>query len=296
MNSKDITSTQITKIFYEELNKFLLTKNIPLTIVNIQIGDNHASLTHSKIIEKTLTKETNINVKTVHFDTISYQELINYIKNLNSDSTITGIMLELPLPDYLNPYERQILDTISKDKDIEGLTSTSLGQLFTNNPNLIPCTPLSIITLLKSSNIKLSGKTIAILNRNNHIGKPLAHLLLNNNATPIICHSKTSNLKEITKTCDIVISALNKREYLTKDYFKEDAIVIDIGVHKNNQDKIVGDVNYKDVYNKVSLITPPTNSIGPMTICMLAYNTAKSIYEIEINQLLDQAISKAQSI
>ena len=205
-------------------------------------------------------------------------------------------MLELPLPDYLKPYERQILDTISKDKDIEGLTSTSSGLLFTNNPNLIPCTPLSILTLLKVYNVELIGKTVAILNRNNHIGKPLSHLLLNNDATPIICHSKTTNLKTLTQQCDIIIAALNKEEYLTRDYFKEEAIAIDIGFHKTPNNQIVGDINYQDVYNKVSLITPPTNSIGPMTICMLAYNTAKSMYKEEINPILTNAISKSQTI
>lgn len=296
MNSKDITSTKITKILYEELNNFLQTKNTNLTIVNILIGDNQASLTHSTLIEKILSKETNIKVKTVHFDTISHSDLIDYIKELNNNPTITGIILELPLPNYLKNYERKILDTISKDKDIEGLTTTSAGLLSTNNPHLIPCTPLSILTLLKSYNISLTGKTIAILNRNNHIGKPLAHLLVNNDATPIICHSKTTNLKQITKECDIVVVALNKSEYITSEYLKEGAIIIDVGVHTNNKGQIAGDVNYKDVYNKVSLITPPTNSIGPLTICMLAYNTAKIIYGAEINKLLDQAILESNSL
>lgn len=296
MNSKDITSTKITKILYEKLNNYLITKTNALTIVNIIIGDNQASSIHSKMIEKNLTKETNIKVNTVYLNDISYQELKEYINKLNNDLSINGITLELPLPNYLKPYEREILDTISPSKDIEGLTSTSIGLLSTNNPHLIPCTPLSILTILKCYNISLSGKTIAILNRNNHIGKPLAHLLLNNDATPIICHSKTANLKQITKDCDIVIAALNKPEYITSEYLKEDSIIIDVGVHTTNKGQITGDINYKDVYNKVSLITPPTNSIGPLTICMLAYNTAKSIYQDEIDKLLDQAILESNSL
>ena len=120
--------------------------------------------------------------------------------------------------------------------------------------------------------------------------------MLRNNSTPIICHSKTNNLASITKQSDIIIVALNKPEYITKEYLKDGTIVIDVGVHKNNQGQILGDVNYKDVINKVSLITPPTNSVGPMAICMLAYNSVKAIYKEEVTNILEQAINKAKTI
>lgn len=292
--NKDITTNKITKILYKELNNYLNTKDKIPNIINISIGSEYANEVFSKMKEKILSQETQIRYKNIHFNKITYIELTNYIKELNNNKDITGITICLPLPAYLKECEREILDTISPIKDIEGLTSTSLGLLATNQDTFIPCTALGIETLLKIYNINLQGKQIAIINRSNIIGKPLTNLMLRNNLTPIICHSKTNNLLEITKECDIVVAALNKPEYITTEYLKKDTIVIDVGVHKNTQGQIVGDVNYKEVINKVSLITPPTNSVGPMTICMLAYNSAIALYKEEVTNLLEQAISKAK--
>lgn len=292
--NKDINTNKITKILYEELNEFLKTKEQISSIINISIGNEYANKLYSKMKEKTLIEETLIKYRNINFNKITYEELINYIKELNNDKEITGITISLPLPDYLKQYERKILDTISPSKDIEGLTSTSLGLLTTNQNTFIPCTALSIETILKIYNIPLEGKQVAIINRSNIIGKPLFSIMLRNNATPVICHSKTNNLSNITKECDIVIVALNKPEYITKEYLKEESIVIDVGVHKTSQGEIVGDVNYKDVIDKISLITPPTNSVGPITICMLAYNSAKALYKEEVTNLLEQAINKAK--
>lgn len=294
--NKDITTNKITKILYEELNNYLITKDKIPNIINIYIGDEYSNKIYSKMKERTISKETTIKYTNIHYNKITYIELTNKLQELNNNKDITGITIQLPLPDYLKEYEREILDTISPSKDIDGLTSNSLGLLTANQDTFIPCTALGIETLLKIYNTSLAGKRIAIINRSNIIGKPLTNLMLRNDATPIICHSKTNNLQEITKGSDIVVAALNKPEYITLEYLKKDAIVIDVGVHKNNQGQIVGDVNYNEVYNKVSLITPPTNSVGPMTICMLAYNSAKSIYGSEITKLLEQAISKAKTI
>ena len=251
---------------------------------------------YSKMKNKTLTKETCIQYESIHFDKITYIELTNYIEKLNYNKDVTGIMIQLPLPDYLKEYEKQILDTINLTKDVDGLTSTSQALLKEGKDTLIPCTALGIETLLKSYNIPLEKKRIAIINRSNIVGIPLYYLMLRNNATPIICHSKTSNLKEITSQSDIVIVALNKKEYITKEYLKEGTIVIDIGTHKNELGKTVGDVNYQDVYEKVSLITPPTNAVGPMTICMLAYNSAKALYGKEVTILLKKTILKIKEL
>ena len=291
---KDITTNKITKILYEQLNNYLNTRNKIPNIINISIGSEYSKEVFSRMKEKTLLKETLIRYRNINFNEITYQKLIDYIKELNDDKDITGITISLPLPGYLKVYERKILDTISPSKDIEGLTSTSLGLLSTNQATFIPCTALGIETLLKIYNISLEGKQIAIINRSNIIGIPLTNLMLRNNATPVICHSKTKNLQSITKNCDIVIAALNKQEYITKEYLKDDSIVIDVGVHKTSQGEIVGDVNYKDVINKVSLITPPTNSVGPMTICMLAYNSVKALYKEEVTNILEQAINRAK--
>ena len=293
--NKDIITNKITKILYKELNNYLNNKDIIPNIINISIGSEYSKEVFSNMKEKTLSKETIIKYKNIYFDKITYQELIKKIQELNNDKDITGITICLPLPDYLKEYERKILDTISPIKDIEGLTSTSLGLLLTNQDTFIPCTALAIETLLKIYNIPLEGKKVSIINRSNIIGKPLFNLMLRNNATPIMCHSKTNNLANITSQSDIVVAALNKPQYIKKEYLKDDSIVIDVGIHKNNLGQTVGDVNYKDVINKVSLITPPTNSIGPMTICMLAYNSAKALYKEEVTNNLEYAINKAKN-
>ena len=293
--NKNINGKKISEILYKELNNYLNTKDKIPSIVSIRIGNNYASNLYSTMIKKTLTKETNIKYKEIYFENITLKELKEYIEKINKDEEVTGIILIKPLPDNLKEYEQEILDTINKDKDIEGVTSINTGLLNTTGNSMIPTTALGIETLLKAYDISLEGNKVAIINRSNIIGKPLSMLMLRNNATPIICHSKIRNLQEITSNCDIVIAALNEPEYITSSYIKEGAIVIDVGVHKTKENKIIGDVNYNDVINKVSLITPPINSIGPMTICMIAYNSVKAIYGIEADGLLENAIDKAKT-
>lgn len=293
--SKNIDGIKLSKILYKELNKYLSTKQKLPKIVDIVVGDEYSSLVYAKMKQKALSTNTNIQFKSIHFDKITYQELIDYIKDLNKDNEVTGIIIQLPLPNYLKEHTRKILDTISPAKDIDGLTSTQAGLLSTKQDCLVPCTSLAIETILKSYNINLEGTRVAILNRNNLIGIPLTHLMLKNNATPIICHSKTKKLKNITKESDIIVVAINKQEYITEDYVKEGTIVLDTGIHKNNSNKIVGDIDYNNISKKASLITPPTGSIGPMTICMLAYNATKSLYGKEVNNILFNAIIIAKS-
>lgn len=291
---KNVDGTKISKILYNDLKKYLEEHPINPTIVDISIGDDFGGLMYSKMKQKKIKQETGIEFQSVHYDKISKTELIKYIKKLNSDKKINGIMLQLPLPKNLSKYEREILDTINYKKDVDGLTTISSGRLSIGIDTFVPCTALGIETLFKVYNISLEGKKVAIINRSNIVGKPLFHLMLKNNATPVICHSKTIDLKENTSNCDIVIAALNKKEYVTKDFIKKNAIVIDVGVHKNAEGKTVGDVNYDDVQNKAALITPPVGAVGPMTICMLAYNAAKSVYGEEINVLFEKSINKAK--
>ena len=295
-DNKQLTSNLITNILYQELNKYLEPKPKQPNIINITIGNNIASQIYSKQKEKILNTKTLIKYKNIYFDQITYQDLTNYIKELNQDKEVTGITIQLPLPDYLKEFKQEILDTILPSKDLDGLTTTSQNLLKEGSDSLIPCTALGIETLLLSYNINLNNKQIAIINRSNIVGIPLYYLMLRNKSNPIICHSKTIDLPQVTKECDIVVAALNKQEYITKDYLKEGAIVIDVGVHKDANNKTIGDVKYDDVYDKVSLITPPTNAVGPMTICMLAYNATKALYGKELTKILKQAISKAQTI
>lgn len=292
---KKINGLQVSSILYEELNKYLLKKQAIIPrVVDLSIGNDFGGKMYAKMKEKTITSKTIIDFISVHFDKMTKEELEQYIINVNHDSTISGIMIQLPLPDYLKREERRILDLISPEKDVDGLTSLSAGRLSMGDTTLIPCTPRGIEMLLKAYDIDLEGKKVAIINRSNIVGKPLAELMLKNNATPIICHSKTNDLASITKECDIVVAALNKQEYITDEFIKDRAIVIDVGVHKNKEGKTVGDVDFDSIYPKASLITPPTGAVGPMTICMLAYNSAKSVYGEEVEQVLKIGIEKAK--
>lgn len=296
MENKKINGTAVSKILYEELRNYLVNRKTLPSIVDISIGDDFGGQMYAKMKQNKINKETSMRFESVHFDKISNEELTNYIENLNKNLEINGIMIQLPLPSNLKPYEREILDTIAYQKDVDGLTTIQAGKMSIGADTFIPCTALGIETLLKAYNIPLEGKKVAIINRSNIVGKPLAALMLRNNATPVICHSKTTNLKEVTSNCDIVVAALNKQEYITREFIKENAIIIDVGVHKNSAGKTVGDVNYKDVYDKASLITPPTGAVGPMTICMLAYNAAKSVYGEEINSVLEKGIEKTKRL
>ena len=290
---KNMNGSYVSDILYSELNKYLKNKRIP-SIVDISIGDDFGSLMYSKMKEKTINNKTAIKFKSIHFDNISKDELINYIINLNNDTSVDGIMIQLPLPDYLSVYKREILDSISKEKDIDGLTSYSIKCMESGNYNFIPCTALGIETLLKCYSVRLLGKRVAIINRSDIVGKPLSYLMNRNFALPVVCHSKTENLSSITKECNVVVAALNKKELITREYIKDGATVIDVGVHKSDDGNTVGDVNYNDVYDKVSLITPSVGGVGPMTICMLAYNVSKVLYGDEVFDILENGIEKVK--
>lgn len=291
---KKISGIEVSKILYEELRNYLLTRENPIHVVDISIGDDFGGQMYSKMKQKKISKETGIDFDSIHFTDINKDKLESYLEMLSEDPEITGIMLQLPLPGILKDYEREILDKISPTKDVDGLTTSSIGKLVLGEDTLIPCTPKGIETLLHAYDVPLEGKKVAIINRSNIVGKPLAHLMLQNNATPIICHSKTRDLKEVTRESDIVVAALNKQEAITADFIKEGAVVIDVGVHRNEEGKTVGDVDFASVYEKASLITPPTGGVGPMTICMLAYNSAKSVYGKEVDEVLQQGIEKAK--
>ena len=287
---KKISGIEVSKILYEELRNYLLTRENPIHVVDIYFGGQM----YSKMKQKKISKETGIDFDSIHFTDINKDKLESYLEMLSKDSEITGIMLQLPLPGTLKDYEREILDKISPTKDVDGLTTSSIGKLVLGEDTLIPCTPKGIETLLHAYEVPLEGKKVAIINRSNIVGKPFAHLMLQNNATPIICHSKTRDLKEVTRESDIVVAALNKQEAITADFIKEGAVVIDVGVHRNEEGETVGDVDFASVYEKASLITPPTGGVGPMTICMLAYNSAKSVYGKEVDAVLQQGIEKAK--
>lgn len=202
------------------------------------------------------------------------QELLELIEKLNNDETIHGILVQSPLPNGLDTNEA--FRTISPKKDVDGFHPINVGKLSLNQDCFISCTPYGIIKMLESYNIPIEGANAVIIGRSNIVGKPLAKCLLNKNATVTVCHSKTKNLKEITKNADILIAAIGKPKFVTEDMVKNGATVIDVGINRTDDGKLVGDTDFENIKEKVQYITPVPGGVGPMTIAMLMYNVVKA--------------------
>ncbi|MDY4078363.1 MAG: bifunctional methylenetetrahydrofolate dehydrogenase/methenyltetrahydrofolate cyclohydrolase [Clostridium sp.] len=242
-------------------------------IASILVGDDGGSIYYMNNQEKVSTS-LGVDFKKVVLDkTITEEELINTIENLNCDKDIDGIILQLPLPKSFN--EKKVIKKISPSKDIDCLTFESQGKLYMGEPAFLPCTPNSVVTLLKSLNIPLEGKEVVVLGRSNIVGKPVAQLLLNENATVTICHSRTKDLKEVTKRADILVVAIGKPKFLDETYVKDGAIVIDVGTSKF-EGKITGDVDFDKVIEKASYLTPVPGGVGALTTTLLVKNACEA--------------------
>lgn len=265
----------ISKKILSKLKKDIAKLDTDLRLDVILIGNNYGSQKYVKMKQKAAL---DIGIKsTVHRfpESATNQEILSLIKQLNNDSNVTGFMIQLPLPKQFN--RNAILEAIDYKKDVDGLTSHNLGLIFQNNEYLIPATPMGILTLLNEYGITLEGKTVAVIGRSSIVGTPMAGLLTNRNATVTVCHSKTINIKEITKRSDIIISATGTPHLVTADWVKENAIVIDAGITKDPKSgKLTGDVDFEEVKNKASFITPVPGGVGPMTIASLISNTYES--------------------
>ena len=204
-------------------------------------------------------------------------ELLELIAKLNADTSVNGILVQLPLPKQIN--EDKVISAISPDKDVDGFHPTSVGNLCIGRKGFVSCTPAGIIQLLKRSGVEMAGKECVIIGRSNIVGKPMALLMLRENATVTVCHSRTKDLKEITKRADILIVAIGKPKFITADYVKEGAVVIDVGIHRGEGGKLCGDVKFDEVCEHTSMITPVPGGVGPMTIAMLMNNCIQSAEE-----------------
>lgn len=203
-------------------------------------------------------------------ETVAQEELISLIERLNQDDKINGILVQLPLPEHID--EDAVIKAISPAKDVDGFHPESVGALMIGQPGFLPCTPAGIIQLLKRSNIEIAGKECVVIGRSNIVGKPMAVLLLRENGTVTVTHSKTKDLKEVCKRADILVAAVGKPRMITREYVKEGATVIDVGIHRNAENKLCGDVDYEDVFPIAGAITPVPGGVGPMTIAMLMNN------------------------
>ena len=202
------------------------------------------------------------------------EELLGLIEKINNRKDVDGILLQSPIPKHLDI--REAFNAIDYKKDVDGFHPINVGKLAIGEDCFISCTPAGVMKMLEEYNIEIEGKHAVVIGRSNIVGKPLAQCLLNKNATVTTCHSRTRNLKEMTKQADILVAAIGKPKFVTEDMVKDNAVVIDVGINRNEEGKLVGDVDYQNVEKKVSYITPVPGGVGPMTIAMLMTNVVKA--------------------
>ena len=247
-------------------------KHIALAVV--QVGNDPASTIYVGNKKKACEY---IGIESVAYQLdaeTSQEELLNLIKELNETEKINGILVQLPLPKHIS--EDAVIRAIDPKKDVDGFHPMTVGLMNIGQKSFLPCTPAGIIQLLKRSNISIEGKECVIVGRSNIVGKPLAALMLREDATVTVCHSKTRNLKEVCKRADILIAAIGKPKFFNHEYVRKGAVVIDVGIHRNENGKLCGDVDYDDVLPYVLAITPVPGGVGPMTIAMLMNNCVES--------------------
>ncbi|CEG11417.1 Bifunctional protein FolD (Includes: Methylenetetrahydrofolate dehydrogenase; Methenyltetrahydrofolate cyclohydrolase) [groundwater metagenome] len=266
-------STEIKEEIKTEVENLNKTLNIRPSLATIIIGNNPASEIYVNLKHKAC-EECGINSLTKRFpETITEKELLDKIYELNNNKDINGILVQMPLPMHINPAK--IMSAILPFKDVDGFNPVNSGKITNNDETLAPCTPKGVIYMLEKYNIKIEGSEVVIINHSAVVGKPLALMFLNRNATVTLCHVFTKNLKEHTLKADILISAVGKPNLITEYMVKEGAIVIDVGISRSNN-KVVGDVDFENVKNKASFITPVPGGAGPMTIAMLLKNTVNA--------------------
>lgn len=240
-------------------------------LVVILVGDNPASQVYVRNKERSALA-AGFKSKTVRLsDSISEEELLTVIEQYNNEPDFHGILLQLPLPAHIN--DKRILMAIDPKKDVDGFHPMNTGHLWNGRPQMVPCTPAGIMEMLREYHVDLEGKQAVIIGRSNIVGKPMAQLLLDKNATVTLTHSRTRNLPEVAKQADILIVAIGRGHFVTKDFVKEGAVVIDVGMNRDTNGKLIGDVDFADVAPIASLITPVPGGVGPMTITMLLEQT-----------------------
>lgn len=260
------------KIF-ENLKQRLNNMSEKPTLAVILVGENPASQIYVRNKKKT-AENLGINSIVINYPAdISEKILLDKIQELNNDNKITAILVQLPLPKHIDKFK--IIDTIAPEKDVDGLTPYNSGKLFSGEePYVYPCTPKGILLLLDEYNIELEGKHVVVIGRSNLVGKPVAQMLLNRNATVTMCHSHTKNLSDITKTADIVVSAVGKN-IIGEKMLKSDCVVVDVGIFKDINGKICGDVDFTSASKIAAYISPVPGGVGPMTIASLMLNTVE---------------------
>jgi len=252
----------------------LKSKGVVPGLAVVLVGEDPASKVYVSMKEKAcsdvgiFSDEYKLSAET------SETELLSLIAKLNADRKINGILVQLPLPKHINT--EKVLEAISPDKDVDGFHPYNVGRLMVGKPTFQPCTPYGVMIMMKEIGLDLTGKNVVVVGRSNIVGKPVAMMCLQQHATVTICHSRTKNLADVVRSADVVIAAVGVPEMIKGDWIKEGAVVIDVGVNRVGEKKLVGDVEYSAAFERASAITPVPGGVGPMTITMLLYNTVDS--------------------
>ncbi len=282
MSGRIIDGKKIADSILQKVRKDVVElkkKGVTPKLVVIQVGEDPASTIYVNRKNKTCI-ELGMASEIKRFpNSITYEDMLNQIRKLNDDKSVHGILVQLPLPEHLS--HKKVLETVSPAKDVDGLHPYNQGKNLLGKECFQPATPRGIVTLIESTKSKLEGKSAVIIGRSNIVGKPVAVMLLNKGCTITICHSKTKNLSDFTKRADILICAVGKQKLVKANMVKPGAIVIDVGINKLEDGKLVGDVDFEKVIKKASWITPVPKGVGPMTIASLMENTIKACRDIE---------------
>ena len=250
-------------------------QGIEITLAVVKVGNDPASAVYVRNTEKAC-EYVGINSKTLALpEETTEEELLNVVKKLNEDKNVNGILVQLPLPKHID--ESKVLLTIDSTKDVDGFHPVNVGKMVIGEDTFLPCTPAGIIEMIKRTDIDIEGKECVVIGRSNIVGKPMAMLMLKENATVTIAHSRTKDLKEVTKRADIIVAAIGKAKFVTADYVKEGAVVIDVGMDRDENGKLCGDVDFESVSKVASAITPVPGGVGPMTVTMLLVNCLRSV-------------------
>ena len=267
-------STEIKDELKEQVAK-LKAEGVEVTLAVVKVGEDPASAVYVRNKEKAC-EYIDINSKKIEMpEETTEEELLKLVDDLNTDPAINGILVQLPLPKHID--ENKILLAIDPMKDVDGFHPVNVGKMVIGEESFLPCTPAGIIEMIKRSGLDIEGKECVIIGRSNIVGKPMAILMLRENATVTVTHSRTKDLPEVCKRADIIVAALGKAKFVTKDFVKEGAIIIDVGMDRDEDGKLCGDVDFDEVEPIASAITPVPGGVGPMTVTMLLVNCLRSV-------------------
>lgn len=267
-------STEIKDELKEQVAK-LKAEGVEVTLAVVKVGEDPASAVYVRNKEKAC-EYIGINSKKIEMpEETTEEELLKLVDDLNTDPAINGILVQLPLPKHID--ENKILLAIDPMKDVDGFHPVNVGKMVIGEESFLPCTPAGIIEMIKRSGLDIEGKECVIIGRSNIVGKPMAILMLRENATVTVTHSRTKDLPEVCKRADIIVAALGKAKFVTKDFVKEGAIIIDVGMDRDEDGKLCGDVDFDEVKDIASAITPVPGGVGPMTVTMLLVNCLRSV-------------------